>query len=105
MLVADGIGADDLGAEPRHRLAQQAAAAADVEEAQPLERPRRVRIAAETRGDLVADIGQAHRIELVQRTELAVRVPPFGGQRGKALDLGVVDRRSSGFGHGMLPSR
>ena len=65
------IDADDLGAEPRHRLAEQAAAAAYVEDAQALERPCRMRVAAETRRHLVADIGEPHRVELVQRAEFS----------------------------------
>ena len=46
-IVGRRIGADDLRAQPRHRLAEQAAAAADVEDAQAFERARHARIAAE----------------------------------------------------------
>src|SRR5690606_33981098 len=70
------------------------AAAADVEEAQALEGPRLTRVAPETLRYLVADIGKAHRIELVQRAEFAIRVPPFGGECGKAFHFRGVDRRS-----------
>ena len=75
--------------------------------AQALERPRRVRIAAEARRHLVADIGEANRIELVQRAELSVRIPPFRGQGGKAFHFAGIDRRSpvlwlSGFWHDLV---
>ena len=93
------VGADNRRAKPGQRLAKQAAAAADVEDAQALERPCGMRIAAEALRHLVADIGQPDRVELVQRAELAVRIPPFGGQRGKAVDFRSVNGRSSCFGH------
>ena len=99
------VGTDDLGAEPRHRFAQQPAAAADVEDAQAFERPRRARVAAEARGDLVAYPGKPDGIEFVQRAEFPVRVPPFGGERGKALDFVGVDGRSSRFGHTVVSLR
>jgi hypothetical protein len=46
------VGADHVGAEPRHRFGQQAAAAADVEKAQAREGARG-QIAAELRRDLL----------------------------------------------------
>src|SRR5690606_25267624 len=72
-----GIGPDNLGAQPRHRLAKQAAAAADVEQAQPLEGACLMDVAAKMRSDAVANIGEPDRVELVQRPELPFRVPPF----------------------------
>ena len=95
-----GIHAHDLGAEPRHRFAQKPAAAADVEDAQAFEGIGGVGITPEMGRHLVADIGQPDGVELVQRTELAVRVPPFGGQRGKAFHLVAVD----GGAFGLRPS-
>jgi hypothetical protein len=41
--------------------------------------------------DAVAQEFEAHRVELVQRAELAVRVPPFLGHGGELGGLGVVD--------------
>ncbi|SIT53206.1 conserved hypothetical protein [Mesorhizobium prunaredense] len=99
------VGADHFGAKPRHRLAQQPAAAADVEDAQALERPRRAWVAAEARRHLVAYIGKPDRIELVQRAEFAVRIPPFGGESGKTLHFSGIDRRSSGFWHRVVSRR
>ena len=64
---------------------------------QPISRMRRPSaaaapsVAAEIVGDAVADIGEADRIELVQRPELALRIPPFGGHGGKPVDFGLVD--------------
>ena len=60
-----------VGAEPGQRFAQQPAAAADIEDAQPRQRPAFGLVAGEMPEGPVADIGQAHRIELVQRLELA----------------------------------
>jgi hypothetical protein len=36
---------------------------------------------------LIPDIGEAHRVEFVQGSELAVRVPPFGGHPAKFFQL------------------
>ncbi len=58
-----GVGADDRGAHARHRLRQQSAAAADIEHAQALQRPCALRISPEILAGVVADVGQAHRIE------------------------------------------
>ena len=90
-IVLRRIGADDVGAEPRQRLGQDAAAAADIEHAQAVEAVELLGVAAETRGRLVADVAEPHRIELVQRRHLAARVPPLGGERGETRDLGRVD--------------
>src|SRR5258706_4814382 len=38
-----------------------------------------------------ADETKAHRVELVQRAEFAVRVPPFRGQPGEFGDLLGID--------------
>jgi hypothetical protein len=96
-----------VGAQPGQRLGQDAAAAADVEDAQALERVEPPGVAVEASGDPVADVADAQRIELVQRRHLAARVPPFGGQRREALDLGRVDRSLGAptlrlAGHGLL---
>src|SRR5262249_16180222 len=53
-----------LGATARHRLGEDAAAAADVEHL----------LAGEASGSV--DPFQAQRVDLVQRPELALRVPP-----------------------------
>ena len=75
-----GIDARHLGPEPGHGLGEETAAAADIEEGQALIGAAVERIAAETGGQLLANIGEADRIELVKDGELAVRVPPLGGE-------------------------
>ena len=72
------VDAGDLGAAARHRFGEDAAAAADVEHA----------LAGE-RGAAVDPV-EAQRIDLVQRTELAVRVPPARGELAEFLELGRV---------------
>jgi hypothetical protein len=88
------IGSHHRGAEPRERLAQNAATAADIEETQIGETPKVVRIAAEMLGRAVADIGKPHRIEFVQGRHRPPRVPPVVGQPGEAGEFLLVD----GFG-------
>src|SRR5690606_9122178 len=79
------------GAEAGERLAQEAAAAADVECAQAGERPIAQRIAPELRTDAVAHVADAHWIELVQRCERARLVPPMLRQPREALEFGRLD--------------
>ncbi len=90
------VRADHIGTKPCHRFAQQAAATADIEAAQPLECVRGLRVAAEMPADMVLDVAQPHRAELVQGLELARRVPPLFCHGGKARDFLAVDR-ASGF--------
>src|SRR5690606_39497549 len=99
-----GISAHHFGPETRHRLAQKAAAAPDIEYPQALERFGRARITPEPGRDVVADIGEANGIELVQRAELAVRVPPFRRQCRKTFNLAGIDGASSDIGHGFACS-
>ena len=89
--VARGrVRAHDLRAQPRHRLAEQTAPAADVEQPQPLERPRRLGIAPELGGDLLDHVAQPAGLEHVQRLELALRIPPLGGHGLELGDLGRI---------------
>jgi hypothetical protein len=71
--AADGV------ARAGHRLGEDAAAAADVEHL----------LAGERRQPV--DPFQAQRIDLVQRLELGVRVPPAVGEFGKFGDFGGVN--------------
>ena len=82
-----GVGADDGEAQPRHRLAQKSAAAADIQQRQAFERPERLGVAAETGRRLLADEGQPDRIEFVQRREFAGRIPPFRRQARRIWPL------------------
>ena len=102
-ILFGGVGADDGGAHPRDRLGQQAAAAADVENAQAFQRLRAFRVEPEILGRLVADIAQPHRVELVQRLELAGRAPPLSRHRREAVHFALVDRALCGFAHGSAP--
>ena len=65
-IAGRGVGADDRSAEPRQGLAENAAATSDVENAQAGKAVEPRRIAAEMCGGTIADISEAHRIELVQ---------------------------------------
>ena len=74
---------------------------------QPLEGPERPVVPLETLHRKLADELQPNRVELVQRRELAVGVPPFGGHPRELGHLGVVHGRCSGgaacLGHRHLP--
>jgi len=85
------IDADHLGAEPGERLAQQAGAAADIEDAQAGQAIQAFDVALELAAGGIADIGQPQRIDLVQRRHLAVGIPPFVRQFREFRDLGGID--------------
>src|SRR4051812_45717722 len=87
-----GVDADDLGPKARQRFGQQAAAAADIDDAETLQRQHARRVAAEPGTDRVADIADADRVVFVQRLELAARVPPFRRDGAEAGDLPGVHR-------------
>ena len=87
-----GVDPGDLRAQPRERLAHQSAAAADVEDAQPRQRVRRVEVAVEVCRNLFGDEAQPGRVDLVQRAEVTVRVPPARRHGGELFDLARVDR-------------
>src|SRR3546814_13459551 len=56
--------------------------------------------------EAVADVGEAHRVEAVQRTELAFRIPPRFGHGGELGDFCVVDAGGTsrcGLSHGFHP--
>ena len=99
------IDAGHRRAEARHRFRDQTAAAADVEEDKAGEGISRPLVAAEMPAGLALDVGKARRTELVQRLELAVRVPPLPRHRREAVDLGLVDAATPAFGHRPPPLR
>jgi hypothetical protein len=72
------VDAADGGAGAGHRFGQDAAAAADVEH-----------LLAGQRRQLVDPL-QAQRVDLVQRPEFGIRVPPAVGEFGKFGDFGGV---------------
>ena len=86
------IDPDHLRAQPRERLAQQAGAAADIEDAQSGKAIQAFDVALELAAGGVADIGQPQRIDLVQRGHLALGVPPLVRQFRELRDFGRIDR-------------
>ena len=80
-----------LRAEPRQRLRQQPRPAADVERRPSRQRRPRAFVALPMLVDLVADIFQPHRVQLVQHRFGPVRVPPVARLAGELLDLAGID--------------
>src|SRR5262249_58288148 len=78
--------------EARHRLGDKAAAAADVEQAEPGEGSRGGGIATEMPDEAIAQEGESHRVHAVQRLQLPFEIPPGVRERGEARDFAAVDR-------------
>ncbi len=76
--------AGDMGAQSGHAFRQDAAAAADIQHG----------LAGES--GMAVDIAQAQRVDVVQRLEFAVRIPPFVGQLREFFQFDRV-----GVGHGL----
>src|SRR5262245_58977550 len=85
------IGAHDRGTKARQRLAQNAAAAADVEYPQARKRVEAPLLAAEMPACGLLDESEPHRVEPVQHGHLAAWIPPLGRARGKPHHLRLVD--------------
>lgn len=81
------IDADDPRPEKSRRLAEEPAAAADIENAEPGKREVGGRVSPSKARNPVANEGQTDRVELMQRREPAVGVPPLFGNRGEPGDL------------------
>ncbi len=79
MLASAGSAPTTLGAQARQRLAQDAGAAADIEDAQARERVEPLAVAIEASARRLLDEAQPHRVELVQHGHLAARIPPIRG--------------------------
>src|ERR1700741_3853072 len=77
---------------------------AEASRPQALEGPARGGIAGEPRQRLLADEAEPHRIEAMQRGELALRGPPLLGDGREALDLPRVDAGFRGGERGHGPS-
>src|SRR6186997_317019 len=87
------VDAGDACAEPRQRLADEAAAAADIEHAQAGKASWPPRVAPKPSAELVADIGEPHRIDAVELVEGPALVPPFPAEPREAGNLVGVERR------------
>ncbi len=74
------VDAGDLGAPTSHALGEDAAAATDVEDA-----------LAKQAAALVGDPVKAHRVDLMQRLELSLHVPPAGGDGFEFGDFCQID--------------
>ena len=77
-------------AEPRHRLGDKAAAAADVDQGETVERPQRARVAAEMGEQVAADESDARGVYPMERSKAAAGIPPARAMRGKAVDVLAV---------------
>src|SRR5690606_11025542 len=84
------------GAKASEGFAKQPAAAANIKNADALERADRAWVAAKVSDQIVSNIGQAHRVKLVQWLELARWVPPLFRHGREFCDFIVVD---GGVGH------
>src|SRR3954447_3349807 len=87
MFVGAGSSPTTVAPRPRQRLGQEAAAAADIERGEPLERSRLARVAAESPAGFVADVLQAERVQPVERPHRPVRIPPVAGEPVEARAL------------------
>jgi hypothetical protein len=79
--------------QPRQRFGEQSGAASDVERGFAVERSPAALVGLPVLVNLIADIFQADRIELVQHRRPAVRIPPVGGKPAEALGLLPDDGR------------
>src|SRR3546814_14874971 len=77
--VVGKVDRGDVRALARQRLAEQAAAAADVEHLRSTQR------------GAIGDVAKAHRVERVQRLLRALRFPPAACERGDLVELGLAE--------------
>ena len=82
-----GVDPGDPKAEPGHRLGDEAAAAADIGEAEAGEGGERAIVAAELREQLPADKIDADGVYAVERLKAAPCVPPVRTLRGEPSDV------------------
>ena len=93
-------------AHSRQRLGEQPGAAADVDRGAAGQRKALARVDVPMRVDLVADIGEADRIEFVQHRRRPVRIPPVGGERAEMGGFVRIDRLGAHAPRfGTVPSR
>ncbi len=87
-------------AEPRKRLADEAAAAADIEQRETRQRPQPAALPLEMAEDLVAQELDTGGPQLVQGAKLAVGIPPLVSHALEAVDFGLVEGRGRVMGGG-----
>src|SRR5512143_3583389 len=96
-IVLRRIGANHLGTQSRQRFRQDAAAAADIQHAQPLQAVELFGAAFKARRCLIADVAKPYRIELVQGRHGPAWIPPIGGVARKTLDLSRINAGYASF--------
>ncbi len=94
-ILRRGVDPGNLGAEPRHRFGNQAAAATDIKQFKAVKR-RQAAGTAEMPDQMIADKSDPRRIEAMQRPEIAFGIPPGIGNPAKLIDLIGVNRRVLG---------
>ncbi len=90
-VLRGGIDAGDGGTEFCKRFGNESAAAADIEDGECAERAQRLCVTAEVADHFGAQIAEPRGADLVQRAELAMFVPPLGGDAGELVDLAGVE--------------
>ena len=89
--LGGGVDPGDNAAKPCHRFGKQAAATADIENAQPADA---VHAAARAKPpDTVENVVDPHRCEIMKRGHRPVRVPPLRGHRREIIDFFLICRR------------
>jgi hypothetical protein len=83
--------AGNFGAEVVDGFAEDAAAAADVEDVEALEGALGVGVAGEGGAEAVADVAESEGVEFVQGPEGALFVPPAVGEFFEVFDFARVD--------------
>jgi hypothetical protein len=86
------VEAGDFRAEPGHWFAQKTPAATDVGDRETLQGAGRRGVALKMCAKLITDKGEPNRIELMQRAEFSMRVPPLVSHGRKARNFVFVQR-------------
>ena len=90
--VSASINAGDRKAEPGHGFGGQAAATANIEQAQASKWADKIGSPTKVVRQPRTNIAEPRRVELVQRTEIAFGLPPSIGLYVKSPDLAEIDR-------------
>ncbi len=93
-----GVKPRHIRAKPRHRLGENAAAAADIDKAEPRERRDGARVSPEPGNGALPDPADADGVEAMQHRHGPGLVPPGRGHRVKARDFSRIARVAQVFG-------